>query len=84
MGLLKREEAPSLSIRSLRTWVQGQSMKMNPSINTIIRNLKSPKVYTYMSNNIGIDEIPIVLLELNESALAYITREQFDKAMLLL
>ncbi len=33
---------------------------------------------------IPIDEIPIVLLELNESALAYITREQFDKAMLLL
>ncbi len=31
-----------------------------------------------------IDEIPIVLLELNESALAYITREQFDKALLLL
>ena len=38
----------------------------------------------YKSNFIPIDEIPIVLLELNESALAYITREQFDKAMLLL
>jgi hypothetical protein len=38
----------------------------------------------YLSNHIPIDEIPIVLLELNESALAYITREQFDKAMLLL
>lgn len=31
-----------------------------------------------------IDEIPIVLLELNESALAFITREQFEKALLLL
>ena len=30
------------------------------------------------------DEIPIVLLELNESALAFITREQYDKALLLL
>ena len=30
------------------------------------------------------DEIPIVLLELNESALAYITREQYDRALLLL
>ncbi|CDW85759.1 UNKNOWN [Stylonychia lemnae] len=30
------------------------------------------------------DEIPIVLLELNESALAFITREQFEKALLLL
>ena len=31
-----------------------------------------------------VDEIPIVLLELNESALAFITREQFEKALLLL
>lgn len=31
-----------------------------------------------------LDEIPIVLLELNESALAFITREQFEKALLLL
>jgi len=31
-----------------------------------------------------LDEIPIVLLELNESALAYITREQYEKALLLL
>ena len=32
----------------------------------------------------SLDEIPIVLLELNESALAFITREQFEKALLLL
>lgn len=31
-----------------------------------------------------IDEIPIVLLELSESALAFITREQFERALLLL
>jgi hypothetical protein len=30
------------------------------------------------------DEIPMVLIELNESALAYINREQFDNALLLL
>jgi hypothetical protein len=30
------------------------------------------------------DEIPLVLLELNESALAFITREQYEKALLLL
>lgn len=30
------------------------------------------------------DEIPMVLCELNESALAYINREQFDNALLLL
>ena len=30
------------------------------------------------------DEIPIVLLELNESAVAYITRDQYEKALLLL
>ena len=35
-------------------------------------------------SNLVTDEIPIVLLELNESALAFITREQFEKALLLL
>ena len=30
------------------------------------------------------DEIPLVLLELNESALAYIQKDQFDNALLLL
>jgi len=30
------------------------------------------------------DEIPLVLLELNESALAYITREQYEKGLMLL
>jgi len=65
--------------------VQGLLMKMSPSINTITRSLKCQKVF-YIDLLILhiIDEIPIVLLELNESALAYITREQFDKALLLL
>ena len=31
-----------------------------------------------------LDEIPIVLMELNESALAYISRDQYEKALLLL
>ena len=31
-----------------------------------------------------IDEIPLVLLELNESALVYIQKEQYDNALLLL
>lgn len=31
-----------------------------------------------------VDEIPIVLLELNESALSFIARDQFDKALMLL
>ena len=31
-----------------------------------------------------VDEIPLVLLELNESALIYIQKEQFDNALLLL
>jgi hypothetical protein len=30
------------------------------------------------------DEIPLVLTELNESALNYITREQFENALILL
>ncbi len=30
------------------------------------------------------EEIPIVLMELNESAVAYSTRDQYDKALLLL
>lgn len=30
------------------------------------------------------DEIPMVLLELNESALIYIQKEQFENALLLL
>jgi len=30
------------------------------------------------------DEIPMVLCELNESALAYLQREQYDNALLLL
>ena len=33
---------------------------------------------------IFLDEIPMVLCELNESALAYLNREQFDNALLLL
>ena len=33
---------------------------------------------------IFIDEIPMVLCELNESALAYLSRDQFDNALLLL
>ena len=31
-----------------------------------------------------LDEIPLVLLELNESALIYIQKEQFENALLLL
>ena len=31
-----------------------------------------------------LDEIPLVLMELNESALAYIQRDQYEKALLLL
>ena len=31
-----------------------------------------------------IDEIPMVLCELNESAMAYLGRDQFDNALLLL
>jgi len=33
---------------------------------------------------LSVDEIPMVLCELNESALAYLQREQFDNALLLL
>lgn len=57
-------------------------MRMNPSTSIIIRNLKSLRVRCSMFKLS--DEIPIVLLELNESALAFITREQFEKALLLL
>ena len=31
-----------------------------------------------------VDEIPMVLCELNESAMAYLGRDQFDNALLLL
>jgi PHD/YefM family antitoxin component YafN of YafNO toxin-antitoxin module len=34
--------------------------------------------------NFGADEIPLVLLESNESALVYIQQEQFENASLLL
>jgi len=34
--------------------------------------------------NLLIDEIPMVLCELNESALAYLGRDQFENALLLL
>ena len=59
---------------------------MNHSTDTIIKNLRSQKVaYSLpLIKCLRIDEIPLVLLELNESALSFITREQFEKALLLL
>ncbi len=41
-------------------------------------------IYGTLTQPNNLDEIPIVLLELNESALAFITREQFERALLLL
>jgi hypothetical protein len=63
--------------------------KTIPSTDTTIKNSKYQKVPLFiliiiLIKLIYLDEIPIVLLELNESALAYITREQFEKALLLL
>ena len=57
-------------------------MKMSPSTGIIIKNLRYLRVRNFLIY--VTDEIPIVLLELNESALAFITREQFEKALLLL
>ena len=42
------------------------------------------KQSTVSEKSLYVDEIPLVLLELNESALTFITREHFDKALLLL
>jgi hypothetical protein len=55
---------------------------MSPSTDIITKNSKSQKVSSH--TNISTDEIPLVLFELNESALAFIAREQFEKALLLL
>ena len=59
---------------------------MTRSTSTTTKSLKCPKVsiekcelITHFS-----DEIPLVLLELNESALVYIQKEQYDNALLLL
>ena len=41
---------------------------------------KFAKIY----DNFSSDEIPMVLCELNESALAYLNRDQFENALLLL
>ena len=57
-------------------------LKLIPLINTITRNLKFLKVPSFFL--IFLDEIPLVLMELNESALAYIQRDQYEKALLLL
>lgn len=83
MALLIKKGLQHPLIRNLRIWGLVQLMRMNRSTNTTTRSLKCQKVFFFVPH-IPIDEIPIVLLELNESALAYITREQFDKALLLL
>jgi len=56
---------------------------MNHLIDITTKSLKCQKVNIELHLRF-LDEIPIVLLELNESALAFITREQFEKALLLL
>ena len=64
-----------------------RSQRQITSTNTTTKNLKSQKVCLLAFppyNCCLVDEIPTVLLELNESAIAYITREQFEKALLLL
>lgn len=45
-----------------------------------------PHDYMLLTSYISIclDEIPMVLCELNESALAYLNRDQFENALLLL
>lgn len=48
-----------------------RKLKTTLSINIITKNLRLVKVSSFFI----LDEIPFVLLELNESALAYITRE---------
>lgn len=53
--------------------------------NITIKSSKCQKVSIIKCNNfISIDEIPIVLFELNESALSYIAKDQYEKALLLL
>ena len=69
-------------IRRARTLEGLLKMKMSPSTDIIIKNLRYLRVRNFLIY--ATDEIPIVLLELNESALAFITREQFEKALLLL
>ncbi len=65
--------------------LEARSVRTSLSTVTIIRNSKYLKVcQCFEKFNPLIDEIPIVLLELNESALAFITRDQFEKALLLL
>jgi hypothetical protein len=43
------------------------------------------KVFSYFNNNsFSIDEVPIILHELNDSAIHFISREQYDRALSLL
>lgn len=63
----------------------GGSIAENESFNRHYnKELKVSEGKNITSLTYAIDEIPIVLFELNESALAFITREQFEKALLLL
>ena len=59
------------------------------STSTTTRSSRSPKVSRFLllcltSRKCNPDEIPLVLLELNESALIYIQKDQFENALLLL
>lgn len=42
------------------------------------------QIFLLMAILFIVDEIPMVLCELNESAMAYLGRDQFDNALLLL
>lgn len=80
MELILKKEIPQQIRKTINQqwWI----LKMINSVNIITKNLKLLKVNWIIL--ITLDEIPMVLLELNESALAYITREQYEKALILL
>ena len=52
------------------------------STSTTTKNLRFRQVSNYLKT--GLDEVPMILLELNQSAFEYIKREQFDQALTLL
>jgi len=77
------ESKKSQMIKRVQALEELLKMKMSLSTDITIKNSRYLKVRLNLHFH-AVDEIPIVLLELNESALAFITREQFEKALLLL
>ena len=93
MGMVKRSGAIASSKADILTAADGPRSSMNAAN---VENSLFNKHYnkelklcegTFIFNSLTyqfLDEIPMVLQELNESALAYLSRDQYENALLLL